>query len=197
MPVVDTRTWLIIAAIVVAALIVVVAWLSYRKGQSRRLQKRFGPEYGKSVQDLGSRTRAETELKAREKRVEQLDIVPLDPSDAARFRQTWEELQSHFVDSPKNTVSQADELVMEVMSKRGYPMGDFERRTADISVNHPDVVKHYRAAQAVAVRNELGQADTEELREALVHYRALFNELLEVKGEGREAVEEEKLRMAQ
>lgn len=197
MPAVDTRTWLIIAAIVIAALIILVAWLSYKRNQSRKLQKRFGPEYGKSVHDLGSRTKAEAELKAREQRVEQLNLVPLDPSDVERFRETWEELQGHFVDSPKNTVSQADELVMELMSKRGYPMTDFERRAADISVNHPNVVTHYRAAQAIAVRNELGQADTEELREALVHYRALFNELLEVNGERHEVIEEEKLRMAQ
>lgn len=197
MPAVDTRTWLIIAAIVIAALIILVAWLSYKRNQSRKLQKRFGPEYGKSVHDLGSRTKAEAELKAREQRVEQLNLVPLDPSDAERFRETWEELQGHFVDSPKNTVSQADELVMELMSKRGYPMTDFERRAADISVNHPSVVTRYRAAQAIAVRNELGQADTEELREALVHYRALFNELLEVNGERHEVIEEEKLRMAQ
>ncbi|HEX2967011.1 MAG TPA: hypothetical protein VHO84_14585 [Syntrophorhabdaceae bacterium] len=197
MPAVDTRTWLIIAAIVIAALIILVAWLSYKRNQSRKLQKRFGPEYGKSVHDLGSRTKAEAELKAREQRVEQLNLVPLDPSDVERFRETWEELQGHFVDSPKNTVSQADELVMELMSKRGYPMTDFERRAADISVNHPSVVTRYRAAQAIAVRNELGQADTEELREALVHYRALFNELLEVNGERHEVIEEEKLRMAQ
>src|SRR5512138_1875823 len=99
MPALDTRTWMIIAGIAIAAVIVIVALLSYKKGQSRRLQKRFGPEYGKSVHDLGSRTKAEAELRAREERVEQLNIVPLDPSDAERFRKTWEELQGHFVDS--------------------------------------------------------------------------------------------------
>jgi FtsZ-interacting cell division protein ZipA len=181
MDTIDTQTWIILAGIVVLALIALAAWRIYRKKQSHRLQERFGSEYGRSVDDLGSRTKAESELKAREKRVEHFTIIPLTPSEAVRFSQTWKDLQGRFVDDPKSAVVQADQLVRELMLKRGYPMADFEHRAADISVDHPAVVAHYRAAQAIAVRDERGEADTEELRKAVVHYRALFDELLEVR----------------
>jgi LPXTG-motif cell wall-anchored protein len=180
MDMIDTQTWIILAGVVVLALIALAAWFFYQKKQSHRLKQRFGPEYGRTVDDLGSRTKAEAELKAREKRVEHLDILPLTPSEAARFSQAWNALQGRFVDNPKGVVVQADQLVRELMLKRGYPMGDFERRAADISVDHPAVVDHYRAAQVIAVRDKRGEADTEELRKAVVHYRALFDELLEV-----------------
>jgi len=178
---IDTQTWIILAGAVVIALIALAAWFFYQKKQSHRLQQRFGPEYGRTVDELGSQTKAESELKAREKRVERLNIVPLAPSEAAKFSQDWKVLQGRFVDNPKGVVVQADQLVRELMLKRGYPMGDFERRAADISVDHPAVVDNYRAAQAIAVRDERGEANTEELRKAVVHYRALFNELLEVR----------------
>jgi LPXTG-motif cell wall-anchored protein len=188
MDTIDTQTWIILAGVVVIALIALAAWFFYQKKQSHRLKQRFGPEYGRTVDDLGSRTKAESELKAREKRVEHLDILPLTPSEAARFSQAWNALQGRFIDNPKGVVVQADQLVRELMLKRGYPMGDFERRAADISVDHPAVVDHYRAAQAIAVRDERGEADTEELRKAVVHYRALFDELLEVREARQEAM---------
>lgn len=177
---IGTQTWIILAGVIVLALIALAAWFFYRKKQSHRLQQRFGPEYGRTVDEFGSREKAESELKARENRVEHLNIVPLAQPEAARFSQAWEVLQGRFVDNPKGVVVQADQLVRELMLKRGYPMGDFERRAADISVDHPAVVEHYRAAQAIAVRDERGEADTEELRKAVVHYRVLFDELLEV-----------------
>jgi hypothetical protein len=180
MATISTQTWVILAGVVVLVVIALAAWFIYKKKQSHRLQERFGPEYGRSVDDLGSRSKAESELKAREKRVEHLTIVPLAPSEGARFSEAWKVLQGRFVDDPKNAVVQADQLVRELMLKRGYPVGDFERRAADISVDHPAVVEHYRAAQAIAVRDGRGEADTEELRKAVVHYRALFDELLEV-----------------
>jgi hypothetical protein len=173
---------IIVAAVVVFALVAVAAWfLSQRKKQSERLRQRFGPEYGRTVGELGGRAKAESELKAREQRVERLTIAPLAPADAARFSQAWNALQGRFVDNPKGVVVQADQLVRELMLKRGYPMGDFERRAADISVDHPAVVENYRAAQAIAVRDERGEADTEELRKAVVHYRVLFDDMLEVR----------------
>lgn len=173
---------IMVAGVVVVALLAVAAWLfSQRKKQSARLQQRFGPEYGRTVGELGGRTKAESELKAREKRVEQLSITPLAPAEATRFSQAWSALQGRFVDNPKGVVLQADQLVRELMVKRGYPMGDFERRAADISVDHPTVVEHYRAAQAIAARDERGEADTEELRKAVVHYRVLFDEMLDVR----------------
>ena len=180
--------WIIVAGVVVIALLALAAWLfSQRKKQSERLQQRFGPEYGRTVGELGGRTKAESELKAREKRVEHLTITPLAPAEAARFSQAWNALQGRFVDNPKGVVVQADQLVRELMVKRGYPMGDFERRAADISVDHPAVVENYRAAQAIVARDERGEADTEELRKAVVHYRVLFDEMLEV-GEAKQEV---------
>jgi len=175
------QTWTILGGIAVVALLALAAWFFYRKKQSDRLQQRFGPEYGRAVGDLGSRAKAESELKARESRVEQLKLVALSPADAARFSQAWSALQGRFVDNPKGVVAQADQLVRELMLARGYPVADFERRAADISVDHPAVVAHYRAAQTIAVQDQRGEADTEEQRKAVVHYRALFDELLELK----------------
>jgi hypothetical protein len=179
MDTISTQAWIILTVIIV--FIALTIWFIYKKKQSSRLKERFGSEYDRSVDDLGSRKKAETELKAREQRVESLDILPLTPSEAARSSQAWSALQGRFVDNPKGVVVEADQLVRELMQKRGYPMGDFERRAADISVDHPAVVEHYRAAQAIAVRDKRGEADTEDLRKAVVHYRVLFDELLEVK----------------
>ncbi len=175
-------SWIILGGALVVALLVAAVWiLSQRKKRSLRLQQRFGPEYSRTVDELGGRAKAESELNAREKRVEQLSITTLAPSEAARFSQAWSALQGRFVDNPKGVVAQADQLVRELMLARGYPMGDFERRSADISVDHPAVVEAYRAAQAIAVRDQRGEANTEELRKAVVHFRALFDELLEVR----------------
>ena len=132
--------WIVIAGAVAAVLIALSAWLVHRKKQSRRLQVRFGAEYGRTVEDLGSQSKAESELKTRERRVERLDIEPLTPPEAARFSGSWNALQGRFVDNPQNVVVQADQLVRELMLKRGYPMADFEHRAADISVDHPEVV---------------------------------------------------------
>jgi hypothetical protein len=173
---------LILAAILIVALIGVIAWASAqrRRKESLRLQQRFGPEYVRLVNEHG-RSKAEAELAAREKRVATLTLVPLPAADAAKFRDTWVAIQARFVDDPKTSVVEADHLVYDLMAKRGYPMGDFESRAADISVDHPGVVANYRAARAIALRDERGEATTEELRKAVVHYRALFQELLEVR----------------
>ena len=175
----DTQTTLLIAGAMIVVLIAVAGLFFYQKNQSQKLKQRFGQEYGRTVDVLGSRTKAEAELKAREKRVEHFHIVPLARPEAEKLRHAWIDLQSRFVDDPKGVVIQADGLVRELMLKRGFPMGDFERRAADISVDHPAVVENYRAAQAIAERDQRGEADTEELRNAVVHYRALFDELLE------------------
>jgi hypothetical protein len=185
METIDTQTWIILAAVVAVIMVALGAWFYIRRKQSQKqshkLQERFGPEYDRTVNEYGSRTKGESELKAREKRVERLEILPLAPSEAARFSEAWRSLQGRFIDNPKGVVVQAEQLVRELMEKRGYPMGDFERRAGDISVDHPDVVANYRSAQAIAVRDQRGAADTEELRKAVVHYRALFDELLEVR----------------
>jgi hypothetical protein len=181
--------WIIYGGLIVLAMLALAAWFfAKRRWQSHRLQQRFGTEYGRTVDALGGRTKAESDLKAREKRVEQLTITPLASADAARFTQAWNALQGRFVDNPKGVVVQADQLVRELMLKRGYPVGDFEHRAGDISVDHPTIVQSYRLAQAIALRDERGVADTEELRQAVVHYRALFDELLEVRVVKQEAM---------
>jgi len=197
METIDIQTWIILAAVVAVIMVALGAWFYIRKKQSQKqslkLQERFGPEYNRTVNELGSRTKGESELKAREKRVERLEILPLAPPEAARFSEAWHALQGRFVDNPKGVVVQAEQLVRELMEKRGYPMGDFERRAGDISVDHPDVVANYRAAQAIAVREQRGSADTEELRKAVVHYRALFDELLEVREPRQEIIVEKRV----
>jgi hypothetical protein len=174
---------LALVAVLVVAVVAVIAWAhSQRKRkQSESLRQRFGPEYDRTVNELGNRGKAEAELEARKKRVARLEIVALTAGEASKFKQAWNTLQARFVDDPKAAVIQADHLVYELMAKRGYPMGDFEARAADISVDHPTVVSNYRSARAIALADERGQADTELLRRAIVHYRALFDELLEIR----------------
>jgi hypothetical protein len=171
---------LVLAVVLAVVLGAIIAWVVMQRQKTRRLRQRFGPEYTRAMNELGGRTKAEAELTKREQRVARLNITPLAPADAARFSKAWNALQSRFIDNPAGVVAEADLLVRELMVKRGYPMGDFERRAADISVDHPGVVTTYRAAQAIAARDERGEADTEELRKAVVHYRTLFDELLEV-----------------
>jgi hypothetical protein len=169
----------ILAIVLIVVAVAAIAWAAMKHQRSVNLKQRFGPEYDRAVRDLG-RSKAETELAKREQRVAGLNIVPITAAEAARFANAWSALQGRFVDDPKGAVAEADLLVRELMAKRGYPMGDFELRAADISVDHPGVVKNYRAAQAIAVRNGRGEADTEELRAAVIHYRTLFDELLGV-----------------
>jgi len=179
MTTIPTNT-LILAIVLIALAVAAVAWLVVQKQKSTKLRRRFGPEYDRAIKEYGGRTKAEAELSKREQRVAGLNIIPITAAEAARFSNAWSSLQSRFVDDPKGVVPEADLLVRELMVKRGYPMGDFELRAADISVDHPSVVKNYRAAQIIALRNARREADTEELRTAVVHYRTLFDELLGV-----------------
>ena len=172
----------LIAVLIVLLVLIVAAWAVARQRQSRLLRKRFGPEYDRLLAEHGDRARVESELKAREKRVQGLTIKPLSTADAARFSEEWGTLQSRFIDNPQGVVMQADRLVRDLMIKRGYPMEDFEHRAADISVHHPELVETYRLAQAIAARDQRGEATTEDLRKAVVYYRELFDELLEVRG---------------
>jgi hypothetical protein len=169
------------AVVVIAALVVALGvWFAMDLRRRRRLRQRFGPEYERTVRDVGNVREAEATLEGRAKRVDRLHIRPLGQADAARFKEAWRQLQNRFVDDPQGAVTEADRLVGEVMSARGYPLGDFDQRSADISVDHPRVVVNYRAARDIAQRHARGQASTEDLRQALVHYRVLFEDLLEI-----------------
>ena len=174
----------LLIAVAVVAVLAVGAWLFLQRRQSEHLRSRFGPEYEHEVEEKGSRRKAEAELAGREKRVKKLEIRPLEPAAREGFRHRWTEVQAQFVDAPPRAVSEADDLLGEVMRTRGYPVSDFEQSAGDISVDHPEVVKHYRAGHDIAVRHERGEASTEELRQAMIHYRALFDELVEDEGGG-------------
>jgi len=175
----DTSTTIILALVVIVVVGGIV-WMMMQR-RSEELRKRFGPEYDRVITERGDARQAESELAARQKRVERLDLHSLDPAERERFIDAWQSTQSHFVDAPTEAIKDADRLVSEVMRARGYPVGDFEQRAADISVDHPVVVENYRAARAIALANERGEAGTEELRQAIVHYRALFEDLLETR----------------
>ena len=167
-------------AVVAILLIAAVAWLYIRRRRATTadLRQRFGPEYERAVQKHGSS--AEAKLLDREKRVEKLNIRELEPAERERFLERWKSVQSHFVDSPKGAVTEADDLVSSVMQSRGYPVSDFEQRAADISVDHPRVTENYRAAHAIELRLRKGEANTEDLRTAMIHYRSLFEELVQI-----------------
>jgi hypothetical protein len=172
------NTLAIVIACVVVALAVVV-WLYWRKHRSTRLRERFGPEYERVVRDTGDVRKAEGVLEWRAKQRQKLQIVPLSSAVRTEFANRWAQTQARFVDAPEAAVSDADGLVTEVMRARGYPMADFERQAELVSVDHPNVVQNYRAAHEVAVRRSQGEVSTEDLRKAMVHYRSLFDELLE------------------
>ncbi len=172
-----------IIAIVLAVVVVVAAgigiWLSIRKRRTGRLRTQFGgAEYTRAVKEGGGRRKAEAALDERADRVERLHIRPLAAGDRARFIESWARIQARFVDGPGSAITDADQLVGDVMSTRGYPVSDFEQRAADISVDHPLVLENYRAAHQSALLQTKGQASTEELRQAMIHYRTLFEELV-------------------
>ena len=173
---------LIALAAVVVLLIAALAWLYVRKRRSTtaNLRQKFGPEYDRAVLKHGSERKAQAKLEDREKRVEKLNIRDLDPMEHDRYLKRWEAVQSRFVDSPKGAVAEADDLVSSLMKTRGYPVSDFDQRAADISVDHPRVVENYRSAHEIALRVGKNEATTEELRTAMIHYRSLFEELVQV-----------------
>ncbi len=172
----DTTTLIIVAVIAVALVLAVALYLRSRR--THRLKDQFGPEYDRAVEDRGGRLKAEADLSARTKRVEKLTVRPLTAADSERYVASWTKIQSDFVDDPKSAVGEADKLLSQVMATRGYPMSDFDQRASDLSVDHPQVVENYRAAHDIAVRDGQGEAGTEDLRQAMIHYRALFDDLV-------------------
>lgn len=176
----NSQTLIIVAIVVIALIVLAAAWSYMQTQRRRRLRERFGPEYDRAVEAAGAPAKAEAVLEERARRVERLKLRPLSREQADSFEREWRQIQSRFVDDPNGAVEAADRLVSQVMAARGYPLDDFETRAADLSVDHPRVVENYRTARAVAIRREHGQAETEELRKAVVNYRQLFEDLLEV-----------------
>jgi hypothetical protein len=172
----DSRT-LFLVIVLILVVLGVGLWF-YLRWRSQKLQSTFGPEYQRTVQEVGDRWKAERILLKRKEHVDGLDIRPLPPGTRDRFTRAWQNCQARFVDDPAGAVREADHMVGEVMGSRGYPVGDFEQRAADISVDHSRVVENYRAAHEIALREERGQANTEDLRQAFVYYKTLFEELL-------------------
>lgn len=185
----DQTTLIVAIVIVVAVAAAVAVWAIARQRRSAELRRRFGGEYSRTVEQYGSPTKAEAALDQRVKRVERLQIRPLSPEQHERFTREWREVQARFVEDPPGAVAAADRLVGSLMEKRGYPMGEFEQRAADISVDHPLVVENYRSAHGIVTRE--GTLSTEDLRKAMVHYRVLFDDLLEVAAPEREVEPEE------
>ena len=177
---IDPKMIVIVAALIVIAAVLVWLYLRNRRRTTAGLRQKFGSEYDRAVLAHGSEGKAESKLEDRAKRVEKLKIRDLDPTEHERYSKQWAAVQSRFVDSPKGAVAEADDLVSSVMQARGYPVSDFDQRAADISVDHPKVVQNYRSAHEIALRLGKDQASTEDLRTAMIHYRSLFEELVEV-----------------
>ncbi|GIF09246.1 hypothetical protein [Actinoplanes siamensis] len=167
-----------IVLIIVILLVLAAIALGVRAVRRRRLQQTFGPEYDRVVADSGSRTEAERELLERTRRHAQLELRALSAESRAKYAAAWEEVQIRFVDSPEEAVTTADELVTHLIAERGYPTGDYDERLANLSVEHAATLEHYRSAHDISARSKNGEAGTEDLRQALVHYRALFADLL-------------------
>jgi len=169
----------IVIGVLVALAVVAIVFVLARKRRTDELRGKFGPEYERLVRQHGDARNAERELDHRIHRVHELHIKPLSSEHRNRFVDAWRSDQARFVDDPKGAVVEADRLVADLMQVRGYPVGDFEQRAADVSVDHPHVVQNYRTAHDIAVRERRGEASTEDLRKAMVHYRALFEDLLD------------------
>ena len=176
----DPKLIILAVAVVLVIVVAVALYIRRHRNTTAELKNRFGPEYDRAVKQHGSERKAEAKLADRETRVDMLKIRDLDPAERERYMAQWQAVQSRFVDYPKGAVTEADELVSSLMQTRGYPVADFDQRAADISVDHPRVVENYRSAHNIALRLGKGEASTDELRTAMIHYRSLFDELVQV-----------------
>ena len=172
----DNTTLLIVTGVVLVLLL--IGWLLMRRRRTDTLREHFGDEYQRTVKIQGGRAKAEAELLEREKRAKKLEIRSLTPAENKRFTDAWQGAKALFVDSPAEAIGRSDRLLADVMTTRGYPMGDFDARHANLTVDHGDVAKHYLAGHEIAERAKTGEASTEELRQAMQHYEALFTDLV-------------------
>lgn len=179
-----TDEQMLIALIAILAILVLL-WMWTRSRQSRQLKSQFGPEYERTVHEVGDERKAEAVLADRQKRVAAYTVKPLPGDMRDHFVETWRQVQARFVDDPKYAVTRADDLLGEVMMARGYPMADFDHRAEDLSVDHPEIVQNYRKAHDIALRHSRGEASTEDLRTAMIHYRTLFDDLVNEPEPGR------------
>jgi hypothetical protein len=168
----------IIVLVLVILVVVVIALVARRVARRKALQRQFGPEYDRVVAEKDNRSAAEQELRDRERRHSELELTPLSPESKARYSAAWEDVQIRFVDAPDEAVGTADELVTRLIAERGYPTGSYDDQLATLSVEHAKTLEHYRDAHEISRRSERGEATTEDLRQALVHYRVLFADLL-------------------
>jgi len=176
----DPKLIAFVAVVILVITGLVLVYVRKRRSTTADLRQKFGTEYERAVREHGSERKAQVKLAAREKRIETLNIRDVDPTEREHFATRWESLQSHFVDSPKGAVTEADELVSSLMKTRGYPVSNFDQRAADMSVDHPRVVENYRSAHETALRIGKDETTTEELRTAMIHYRSLFEELIQI-----------------
>lgn len=186
----NQQTVLIVALVVVAAAVLLGVWYWSQQRKRERLREHFGPEYDRVASEEGDPKRADRILSQRQERVNKLDIRPLPASTRDDFVRRWREVQARFVDDPRGAITDADKLIGEAMVARGYPVGDFEQRAADVSVDHPNVVTDYRAAHDIALNDRRQRASTEELRRAMVHYRSLFEDLVSSRDRAEERLDE-------
>jgi hypothetical protein len=177
---VDPAVWLLIGVVIVIALIL---YFAFRRRRSTALREHFGEEYDRTVETAGGRGKAEAALEERERRVAELDIRPLRPQERAEFTGEWQEVKALFVESPVEAVHHADRLLANVMKTRGFPMADFDRRYEDLTVDHAEVARHYREGHEITARHNRGEASTEDLRQAMIHFEALFDELVNDTGD--------------
>jgi hypothetical protein len=169
---------LLVLVIVVLAMATFAIATYFSRKRTKHLRDRFGPEYGRLTRETGSQRAVEKQLEEREKRAAKFSIHPLTEEDRRRFSAQWQQVQAEFVDDPKASLIHADDMLGTVMVARGYPMSDFEQRSADLSVDHPTVVQHYHAAHGIALAHRRGEATTEDMRQAMIHYRSLYDELV-------------------
>jgi len=175
----NTNIYIIIIVVLILVILgLIMGPIFSRRQRSKRYQNKFGPDYYHTVKTMGNEKKAQTEMDERQQHVENMIIRPLSLSERERYLAEWKAVQAKFIDQPGQATVEADHLIMEVMQLRNYPVSDFEQRAADISINYPELVSNYRLARAIAIKNEQHKADTEELRQALVYYRSLFDELL-------------------
>jgi hypothetical protein len=186
----DLNTLTILTTAIVVVIGIFLAFAFHARQRTRQLQDAFGPEYKRAIQKAGSRRKAEASLKSRQERLASLQIRPLRSEEQDHFLKQWRSIQAEFVDNPKGTVDKSNRLVTEMMLTRGYPMANFDQRIEDLSVDHPEIVSKYREAHSIAVKNNQYNASTEELRQAVLNYKAVFDQLMETQGSAESEPEE-------